>query len=120
MDEVICEPGESHVNSEVTTISKSDNIAATVTIANDQSKNEFFTPSEITVGSGTTVTWTNIDTTIHEIIEGNPNNNEDETPVFDSSIIAPGSTWEYTFNNVGEFDYYCVLHPFMTGKITIE
>jgi plastocyanin len=81
--------------------------------------NQFYVPPEITVSAGTTVTWTNHDSTIHTVTEGTPGG-ADAAPAFDSSYIGPGATWEYTFDNAGEFDYYCTLHPFMTGKVTVN
>ena len=81
---------------------------------------EFFTPTEISVSAGTTVTWTNDDSTIHTVVEGGPQGGgAGATPAFDSSIIAPGATWDHTFDTAGNFDYYCNLHPFMTGKVTV-
>ena len=66
-----------------------------------------------------TVTWTNDDSTIHTVVEGGPQGGAAGEPAFDSSIIAPKGTWENTFDTAGEFDYYCSLHPFMTGKVTV-
>ncbi len=85
--------------------------------SSNPSATQFFVPPEITVSSGTTVTWTNHDTTIHTVVEGTPG--AGATPAFDSSIIAPTATWENTFDKAGEFNYYCSLHPFMTGKVTV-
>ena len=92
----------------------------TVSIAPGSSNpsTQFYVPPEITVPSGTTVTWTNDDSTIHTVTEGTPGG-AGATPAFDSSIIAPAGTWENTFDTAGDFDYYCTLHPFMTGKVTV-
>ena len=87
--------------------------------SSNPSATEFFVPKEITVSPGTTVTWTNDDTTIHTVVEGGPQSG-DATPAFDSSIIAPGATWDNAFDTAGEFNYYCNLHPFMTGKVTVS
>jgi Plastocyanin len=87
----------------------------TVSIApgsSNPSASQFFVPPEITVSVGTTVTWTNDDATIHTVT--------DKGGSFDSSIIAPTATWENTFETAGEFNYYCSLHPFMTGKVTVS
>jgi plastocyanin len=87
--------------------------------SSNPSATEFFTPKEISVTKGSTVTWTNDDTTIHTVVEGTAQGGSGETPAFDSSIIAPKGTWDNTFDTAGEFDYYCSLHPFMTGKVTV-
>ena len=89
--------------------------------ASNPSATEFYVPKETTVSPGTTVTWTNDDTTIHTVVEGSPESaSSGATPGFDSSIIAPGATWDNTFDTAGEFNYYCNLHPFMTGKVTVS
>ena len=89
--------------------------------ASNPSATEFYVPKEITISPGTTVTWTNDDTTIHTVVEGSPESaSSGATPGFDSSIIAPGATWDNTFDTAGDFNYYCNLHPFMTGKVTVS
>lgn len=42
--------------------------------------------------------------------------------IFDSGIIGPGqASKEITINaDTGRYDYYCTLHPFMKGQLTIE
>jgi nitrite reductase (NO-forming) len=87
--------------------------------SSNPSATEFFVPAEITVPAGSAVTWTNDDSTIHTVVQGSAQGGSGETPAFDSSIIANGATWEHTFDTAGEFDYYCSLHPFMTGKVTV-
>jgi plastocyanin len=87
--------------------------------SSNPSATQFYVPSEITVPVGSTVTWTNDDSTIHTVTEGTPGG-AGATPAFDSSIVAPSATWEHTFDAAGEFDYYCTLHPFMTGKVTVN
>jgi nitrite reductase (NO-forming) len=87
--------------------------------SSNPSATELFVPTEISVPAGSTVTWTNDDSTIHTVVEGGPQGGAAGDPAFDSSIIAPAGTWENTFDTAGEFDYYCSLHPFMTGKVTV-
>jgi plastocyanin len=87
--------------------------------SSNPSASQFYVPPEITVIPGTTITWTNDDATIHTVTEGTPSG-VGGTPAFDSSIISPGATWEHTFDTAGEFDYYCTLHPFMTGKVIVK
>lgn len=87
----------------------------TVSIApgsSNPSASQFYVPHEISVSVGTSVTWTNDDATIHTVT--------DKGGSFDSSIIAPTATWENNFETAGEFDYYCSLHPFMTGKVIVN
>ena len=89
--------------------------------SSNPSATEFFVPSDIKVSAGSTVTWTNSDTTIHTVVEGSPQEaSAGGEPAFDSSIMAPNSTFEHTFDTAGNVDYYCSLHPFMTGKVTVS
>jgi plastocyanin len=38
---------------------------------------------------------------------------------FHSGTLASGDTFEFTFDEAGEFDYFCQIHPQMTGTITV-
>ncbi len=81
--------------------------------------NNCFSPNPLTVAPGTTVTWKNIDTVSHYVTSGKPS---DETTgsVFDSgNLIKPGSTYQFTFANAGTFDYFCSVHPWMTGQVIV-
>jgi plastocyanin len=76
-----------------------------------------YDPQDLTVEVGYTVTWTNNDTVAHTVTAGTPDN---PTGEFDSGTIQPGETFSYTFDQAGTFDYYCTLHPDMTGSVTVE
>ena len=75
-----------------------------------------YNPSPLTVKPGTSVTWTNNDSTIHTVTSGLPEQGEVGT-LFDSSIMSPGKTFTHIFDKTGIFDYSCTLHPFMHGQI---
>ena len=111
-------PGNASKTQNATLASAQDAVSIAAGSSNP-SATEFFVPAETTVPAGSTVTWTNDDSTIHTVVQGSPSGGSGETPAFDSSIIANGATWEHTFDTAGEFDYYCSLHPFMTGKVTV-
>jgi plastocyanin len=76
-----------------------------------------FAPNPIQVSVGTTVTWTNDDAQPHTV-----NSGENATPsgLFDSPIMAPQATFEYTFTEAGEFPYFCILHPNMVGTVSVS
>ncbi|GIU72580.1 MAG: hypothetical protein KatS3mg003_2059 [Candidatus Nitrosocaldaceae archaeon] len=92
--------------------------------------NECYNPGILTISKGTTVTWSNDDTTTHTVTSGISfgliqfDEYKDKTPgpdgLFDSGMMAPGATFSYTFNDEGEYLYYCSLHPFMVGKVIVE
>jgi plastocyanin len=78
-------------------------------------KNMIFTPSQISVQKGGTVTWTNNDNTTHTVVDdlnnvGGPN----------SGDIAPGSSYSFTFTKAGSYQYHCRIHPSMRGTIVVK
>jgi len=78
-----------------------------------------FSPNPINVTPGTTVTWKNTDTVSHYVTSGQPSDNTTGT-VFDSgNLIKPGSTYQFTFANAGTFNYFCTVHPWMTGQVIV-
>lgn len=83
----------------------------------------FYDASPATVKRGNSVTWINDDSLPHTATSGNPDNAEAPTgAIFDTGILGPGqSSEEITINaNAGTYDYYCTLHPYMKGQVTIE
>jgi plastocyanin len=83
------------------------------------SNGKFFDPDPVNVSTGTTVTWTNDDSTLHTVTSGSPEGGTSGTE-FDSSYLAAGKTFQHPFNSTGTFDYYCTLHPFMVGKVIVS
>lgn len=96
-------------------------VTANVTIASGASKQaegqKYFDPEEISVKVGTTVVWTNDDSVAHTVTSGDPNSGP--TDDFDSGLIKPGKTFEHRFDSAGTTSYYCTVHPWMTGKVTV-
>src|SRR3989304_270916 len=80
--------------------------------------NECFIPAEVTVNVGETVTWSNDDSAAHTVTSGTPIGGPDGT--FDSSLFMAGTTFSHTFENAGEYNYFCMVHPWMTGKIQVS
>jgi predicted secreted protein with PEFG-CTERM motif len=77
-----------------------------------------YSPSSVNVSPGDTVTWTNADTASHTVTSGKPSDNQTGT-VFDSSLIKAGATFSHTFASAGMFNYYCQVHPWMAGMVTV-
>jgi nitrite reductase (NO-forming) len=78
-----------------------------------------YDPSPLTVKAGTSVTWTNKDSSIHTVTSGLPELGDVGT-LFDSSLISPGNTFVHVFDKQGTFDYSCTLHPFMHGQVIVK
>ena len=91
--------------------------------------NYAYNPAQLTITAGTMVTWINQDTVGHTVTEGNPDSpKSSSTRIFDSShgtdgaeviTIQPGKSYSFTFTTPGEYEYYCIPHPFMKGHITV-
>lgn len=79
---------------------------------------KYFDPAELSVKTGTVVSWTNSDSAAHTVTSGQAS---DTTPgtLFDSGLIKPGKTFQFTFTKTGTQDYFCSVHPWMTGKVTV-
>jgi plastocyanin len=80
---------------------------------------EPYNPSPVNIAKGTTVTWTNHDTTAHTVTEGNPSGYSPPNG-FDSGILAPGGLFTHTFATAGTVQYYCTLHPTMLGEVIVK
>jgi plastocyanin len=78
-------------------------------------KNMMFTPSQISIQKGGTVTWTNHDTTTHTVIDDLSSADGPH-----SGDIPPGGTYSFTFNKTGSFQYHCNIHPSMRGTIVVK
>jgi amicyanin len=71
-----------------------------------------FGPKELTVPVGTTVKWVNHDDIPHNVV------NKDK--VFRSKALDTDDSYSFTFASAGTYDYFCGLHPQMTGKIIVK
>jgi plastocyanin len=69
-------------------------------------ESNFFAPSDVTVSVGDTVCWM-VDSGFHTTTSGS---NGIPDGLWDSGFISAGSMFEYTFNDLGDFPYFCSLH----------
>jgi len=75
-------------------------------------RNFHFMPATLTVTAGTTVTWTNDDSSPHTVT--------DKSRVLHSAALDTKDTYSFTFTAPGEYTYGCTFHPMMTGKIVVK
>ncbi|KAG2478990.1 MAG: Protease inhibitor Kazal-type [Nitrosopumilales archaeon] len=80
--------------------------------------NECFIPYEVVIAVGGQVIWNNDDTAAHTVTSGMPADGPDGN--FDSSLFMAGDTFSHTFEEAGEFDYYCMVHPWMNGIVQVS
>src|SRR5574341_1112351 len=95
----------------VVLVSASGLFAASVSIVDFQ-----FTPGNLTIAVGTSVTWTNNGSTTHTVTSGTPGS---PSGLFDSGNRNPGQTFTRTFTQPGIFPYFCRIHTSMTATITV-
>lgn len=72
-----------------------------------------FTPQTLTVKAGTTITWTNKDDIPHGIAA--TNNAFKRSPALDTD-----DSYSFTFTTPGTYQYFCYVHPHMTGTIVVQ
>ena len=70
-----------------------------------------FSPPELKVKVGDTVTWTNHDDIPHTVVSAGK---------FRSNTMDTDDKYSFTFTSAGDYKYFCALHPHMTGMIKVE
>lgn len=88
--------------------------------AADPSAPYFFDRAEITIQQLDFVEWGNGDTAVHTVTSGNPRTDpENVGAVFDSGLFGPGKFFKYQFTETGTFDYFCLTHHWMVGRVNV-
>ncbi|TBR25810.1 MAG: hypothetical protein EPO63_01255 [Candidatus Nitrosotenuis sp.] len=83
--------------------------------SNTSCADKCYIPNDVQVKVGGTVTWKNADTAAHTVTSGKDATSDG---LFDSGMVMVGKTFSYKFDKAGTYDYYCMVHPWMTGKVT--
>jgi plastocyanin len=89
---------------------RADNAAAGGAVSID---NFTFGPQTLTVKAGTAVTWTNKDDIPHGIASAN-------NGFVKSRALDTDDSYSFTFTTPGTYQYFCYIHPHMTGTIVVE
>ena len=78
----------------------------------------------MTVSPGTTVTWTNNDSTVHNVISTvSISLSSATTNTFASNTLDQGQTFSFTFTKKGVYFYECSIHkslPAMHAEIVVK
>ena len=82
--------------------------AAKVTIGNFT-----FGPAALVVKAGTTVTFVNGDDIPHTVVAA-------DKKTFRSKVLDTGESFTFTFTRPGAYDYFCSIHPHMTGRVVVK
>ncbi|MGC5700226.1 cupredoxin family copper-binding protein [Pseudomonas sp. NFXW11] len=71
-----------------------------------------YQPGDLHVTAGTRVTWVNDDQIPHTVAQTNK--------LFRSAALDTNERFSYVFESPGTYEYFCALHPQMTGKIIVS
>jgi plastocyanin len=71
-----------------------------------------FAPQQLTVAQGTTIVWVNNDDVPHTVVGTHQE--------FRSKALDTGDQFSFTFTKPGTYEYFCSVHPIMTGKIVVQ
>jgi plastocyanin len=80
-----------------------------------------YDPLEAKVSKGTLVVWKNADNTIHTVTNGVDFNDPNYAKFFDSGLLNANDTFTLDTSKLdaGEYDYFCILHVYMKGKLIV-
>lgn len=73
-----------------------------------------FVPPQLTIAAGTTVTWVNNDDIPHTATS------TAKPAVFKSKLLERDGTYSFQFTKPGTYEYFCKVHPHMTGRIVVK
>lgn len=76
-----------------------------------------YIPSKIVIQKDDSVTWLNEDSAFHTVTSGFYG---EPTELFDSGYLDPYQYYTLSFDEIGTYDYYCVLHPWMFAQVIVE
>jgi plastocyanin len=81
-----------------------------------------YDPDELTVAAGSEVTVVNQDTLPHTVTSGTSPTDPNSAQLFDTSLINGGESATLSLAQVsaGQYGYYCMVHPYMTGSIVVQ
>jgi len=71
-----------------------------------------FSPPNLEIKAGTTVTWTNADDIPHTVVSNDK--------AFKSKVLDTDQRFSFTFDKPGTYPYFCSLHPKMTAKVVVQ
>ena len=71
-----------------------------------------FVPATLKVAPGTTVTFVNDDQEPHTVTATDHS--------FDSEGLDTNQKWAHAFANAGTYTYFCEMHPYMHGTVTVK
>jgi plastocyanin len=77
-----------------------------------------YDPPSLIIFTGGEIIWRNDDTSTHTVTSGNIIEGPDG--IFDSGLIKAGATFAYKFEESGQYDYFCMIHPWANASVTVN
>jgi plastocyanin len=77
-----------------------------------------YDPPSLIIFTGGEIIWRNDDTSSHTVTSGNIIEGPDG--IFDSGLIKPGTTFSFKFEEAGQYDYFCMIHPWANASVTVN
>ena len=78
---------------------------------------ECYTPMHAIVAEGGNIIFRNTDTAAHTMTGGSAA--DGPSGVFDTSLIMTSAEYSFSLDYAGEYDYFCMVHPWMSGSIEV-
>jgi plastocyanin len=96
-------------------------VAITILKGASTQGNPSYSPDTTKASTNALVTWTNDDTVPHTATSGSGLQDPNSGKLFDSDILSPNQKYSVPASKIGqgEHPFYCKIHPYMTGKISI-
>ncbi|MFL6452433.1 MAG: hypothetical protein ACJ71L_00330 [Nitrososphaeraceae archaeon] len=96
-------------------------VAITILKGASTQGNPNYSPDTTKASTNALVTWTNDDTVPHTATSGSGLQDPNSGKLFDSDIMTPNQKYSLPASKIGqgEHPFYCKIHPYMTGKISI-
>ncbi|MEL7209471.1 MAG: plastocyanin/azurin family copper-binding protein, partial [Actinomycetota bacterium] len=76
-----------------------------------------FSFGDVTAEAGEPIVFSNSDSVPHTVTAGSPGA---PLAAFDSGLLGTGERYDLSFDEPGEYDLFCAIHPGMRGSITVE
>ena len=114
--------GSAQGGQSATTTTAAGGVTLTILEGSSIQGNPDYDPDELTVKKGDKILVDNVDTMPHTVTNGESGSDPNSGKLFDTSIINGGDSAEIDTSTVdaGTHPYYCMVHPYMTGTLTIE
>jgi len=102
--------------------SKSKTVSVTIPTGNAdpgcETTETCYSPTSITINVGDIVEWNNADSVVHTVTSGIPS--DGPSGLFNSNLIMPGKSFSKTFDEVGNYDYFDMVHTWMVGNVKVN